>query len=295
MKKIVIFILFLVISTTVILKLGKRKSDQRSSKPQSVLVSIPVYSYFVERIAGDTVTVRPLVPATSNPHTFEPSPKEMQAAFASSAWVRIGESFEEKLLTIFKEKNEHFVDLDLSKTLATALINSSCSHCHHHDEYDLHYWLSPKLAKRQAIAIATYLSQTFPKNQKIYEQNLALFLADLDKLDREITELLKPLKNKSILVSHAAFAYFCRDYNLEQLSIEIEGKDPHPKEITRTLMRCMQSDIKTIITQPQYSNKGAELIAQRLNLPLHSIDPYDGDYFKNLKTLAEIIAKTSES
>jgi zinc transport system substrate-binding protein len=35
-----------------------------------------------------------------------------------------------------------------------------------------------------------------------------------------------------VLVSHPAFGYFCKDYDLEQISIEVEGKEPRPKDVS---------------------------------------------------------------
>ena len=90
----------------------------------------------------------------------------------------------------------------------------------------------------------------------------------LDVLVKEITALLFSKKGSAILVSHPAFSYFCQDYDLTQLSIEIEGKDPLPQNVTSILKKAREYKVATIIIEPQYSDKGAQLIAECLKLPL---------------------------
>ena len=81
------------------------------------------------------------------------------------------------------------------------------------------------------------------------------------------------MEGKAILVSHPAFGYFCQDYHLVQLSIEMEGKEPLPQHVTEILSLAKHYAIQAVLVEPQYSNKGAELIAKRLGLPTHSVDP----------------------
>ena len=109
-------------------------------------------------------------------------------------------------------------------------------------------------------------------------------------MDQQITALLAPMEGKAILVSHPAFGYFCQDYHLVQLSIEMEGKEPLPQHVTEILSLAKHYAIQAVLVEPQYSNKGAELIAKRLGLPTHSVDPYAENYLENLIAIAQVIS-----
>src|SRR5579872_6172720 len=63
----------------------------------TILTSIPPYAYFIQKIAGETVTVQTLVPAGANPHLFEPTPKQVEEAHQALLWLQIGEAFEKKV------------------------------------------------------------------------------------------------------------------------------------------------------------------------------------------------------
>ena len=100
------------------------------------------------------------------------------------------------------------------------------------------------------------------------------------------------MKDRAILVSHPAFAYFCRDYGLLQLSIDNEGKEPLPRDILNTIELAIKHQVRNVIVEPQYGQKGARLIAEQLHLPVHQSDPYSADYINNLRQLAEIISSS---
>jgi zinc transport system substrate-binding protein len=167
------------------------------------------------------------------------------------------------------------------------------AHCHHHHDEgkDLHVWLSPTLVKGQVQKITEALITLLPNQQTRFRTNLQIFLNELDELDRQIAHLLEPTKGKAILVSHPAFGYFCRDYQLTQLSIEIEGKDPLPRNVAEILTKANCYAIKTVLTEPQYSNKGAELLAQSLGLQTRMVDPYAENYSDNLLFIAKAISE----
>ena len=109
-----------------------------------------------------------------------------------------------------------------------------------------------------------------------------------------MTHLLEPIKNQLIMVSHPAYAYFCRDYQLRQLSIEFEGKDPAPQQLNTILNRAREAQIKKIFIQMQYSSKGARLFARELNAQIVTLDPYAEDYINTMMTIAKEFASTKE-
>ncbi len=271
-----------------------KKEGAKNEKP-TVLVSISPYAYFVNQIGKDLVHVKTLIPAGANPHLYEATPKEALSHQSAALWIYLGEALDKKVLQFFRDtkKQIQIVDVAQGIKLLSDCDEGKHSHCpHHHEEegQDLHIWLSPVLAKQQAITIAEGLKALLPQEKEQIEANLHNFLNELDLLDKQIAALLLPMKDKAILVSHPAFAYFCKDYKIEQLSIEMEGKDPLPQHVTQILTMAKSHNIQRVLTEPQYSNKGAELIAQSLGLPTHMVDPYAENYLENLLHIAKVIA-----
>ncbi|MES2199789.1 MAG: zinc ABC transporter substrate-binding protein [Chlamydiota bacterium] len=278
-----------------ILTLTGCDSKKSPSSPQcDVLVSIPPYLYFVNQLTNGELKAESLVPVGANPHLYEPSPRQVAEAREAKVWIRLSEGFEQKILLSLQEKNPELIVVNLAEDLTLPPLPSnsgSCKCCHHKESLDLHFWLSLRLAKDQAIFIAKALCQAFPERTGQIESNLALLEKKFEDTDLLITQELSPYEGQAILVSHPAFGYFCCDYKLKQISIEQEGKDPLPKEISAILHSAQSSSIRTVLTQAQYNNKGALLIAESLKLPVHEVDPYSENYLDNLLYIAHCIDK----
>lgn len=254
----------------------------------TVLVSVAPYKLFVEKIAGDTVNVNLMVPAGASAHTYEPTPRQMITAGKAVAWFTIGESFEGRVIPALKSHHPDMAIVDLRQgvDMITADPLTGCCCCHANSQ-DLHIWLSPKQVQIQARTIALALSKLFPEHQARYQDGLNQLLQELTKLNQQISELLAPLKDRLILVSHPAYAYFCRDYNLQQLSIEFEGKDPTPLQLTNLLNQTRAAKIRKVFIQPQYNNKGARIFAKELGAEIVTLDPYSEHYFDSMLEIAK--------
>lgn len=262
--------------------------DCTAEEAPSVLVSIAPHKFFVEKIAGDTVTVQLMVPAGASAHTYEPTPKQMLAASRADIWFYLGEAFEAKAMASLKAHNPKMTFYDMRNGVDMINVDPSsgqCCCCHAHSQ-DPHIWLSARQAKIQAETITKALSSHFPEHAHTYEQALKDFLTELDALDQEITAILQPLKNRTLLVSHPAYGYFCRDYKLVQLSIEFEGKDPTPQQMTKILNLARAAHIRRVFIQPQYSNKGAKLFASELGAKVVSLDPYSEHFMTSMLEIA---------
>lgn len=256
-----------------------------------VLVSVAPYKYLVERIAGDTVTVGLLVPPNANVHTYEPTFKEVLSASNADLWFRIGETFEPRVIKALSAHNPNLWIVDLRPGLDLIAGHDHCHHgCCHPEGMDLHIWLSARMMKPQAITVAEALKRRYPANAAQYDQALKEHLRELDALDRQLTALLGPVKGKTVLVTHPAYAYLCRDYDLHQMPVEIEGKDPSPRQLTQLLDNARRLEVKTIYTQSQYPDKVAKLVAGQLNASLVKLDPYAENYMENLRTISNDFA-----
>lgn len=258
------------------------KTAAEPSKPL-LLVSLPPYKTLVEQVAGDSFDVIAVVPLNADPHTYEPTSKQLTQLAKGQLWFRIGESFEGKLVPLLKAKS-----IDLRE--GVSMIEEGGCHCHGHSTQDRHIWLSPNMLSVQAEAIAAELSLKYPDQKEGFASRLSQLQADLKDLDLQIAVKMQLTKERAFIVSHPAFAYFCRDYHCRQLSVEHEGKEPRPKEVEELLAAAIEREAKIAISLPQHNNKGAQLIAGKLDIPVRMIDPYAADYAGTMLKLASLIA-----
>jgi zinc transport system substrate-binding protein len=164
----------------------------------------------------------------------------------------------------------------------------------HHDHYgrDPHIWLSPRMVKIQAENIYQGLIAVDPEHKDVYTANKETFLNTLDRLDADIQAKLANLKTRKFMIFHPAWSYFVRDYNLEQIPIEVEGKEPSAKEMATLMKLAKQEHVTTIFVQPQTSRRSAETIATQIGAKIEVLDSLAADWLENMQRVTGVLAET---
>ncbi len=256
--------------------------------PIPVFVSILPQKYFVERIGGDHVKVGVMVKPSESPATFNPNPKKMTLLSHAKLYFSIGVPFE--TIWIDRVRSIHpdlqFVPLhDTHRNLET----KHDSH-HSHDSSDPHIWTSPARVNIMAQKIKDTLVRIQPEQENLFEANLQAFSKDLDALDGDIRAILAKNENRRFMVFHPAWSYFAKDYDLEQVSIEEEGKEPGPRALQKIIQKGKRLRIKVIFVQKQFSLSIAENIAKMIGATVREMDPLAEDYLENMRRTAKAIS-----
>ncbi len=156
---------------------------------------------------------------------------------------------------------------------------------------DPHIWLSPPLAILQARAIFEALASTDPQNRAGYEANYKQFAAGLVELDLYLSRLFQTgVKSRPFMVFHPAWGYFADAYGLEQMPVEIEGKEPKARDLDGLIKKAKELGVKVIFVQPQYSPKSAQTIAEAVGAALVQADDLAPAWEENLRRVAGQIA-----
>ncbi|MGE3954370.1 MAG: metal ABC transporter solute-binding protein, Zn/Mn family [Parachlamydiales bacterium] len=246
-------------------------------------VSLPPFTFFIREIGGEAFQPISLVPPGANPHAYEPTPGQVRQAQKAKVWFRIGEPFEERLLPALEGAGVKVVDL----RKGLDLMKGNCPHCRHGE--DLHFWMSVREAKIFSRTIADGLIEVAPDQRALIEGRLKDLEIRLDLEDQELKDRLGQCGVKAIVVSHPAFGYFCRDYGIVQLSVEVEGKEGGLKQINQLIARAKELGVTRVILQTQFANKGARLVAKKIGAETCTVDPLSEDYFEMLDHLAECL------
>lgn len=247
------------------------------NKKPLVIVSLPPYVEIVKELAGDKVDVISFLKEDDNPHTFEPTPKQMQQVERAALWIGVGEPFEARVTQVMKAANPDSHVLDLTTKTPTV-------------QGDRHIWMSLRLMKSQAKAIAENLTLIVKAPPQGIKANALKLNKKLDSLDQKIFRELAPYHGEALLVSHTSFGYFCRDYNLVQVPVESEGKNPLPLQIKVILDMMQTTKFRCALTVTHGNNKGTKVIAEKMDLPVYAFNPLAQDYFDNMGHLANLIA-----
>ncbi len=245
-----------------------------------VAVTVLPQQEFVKRVGGDKVDITVMVPPGASPHTYEVTPVQMAQLSRAKVYCKVGSPIEFELSWLDKllAQNKNMLVVDCSKGIAVIKSDDP-------DEpgMDPHVWTSPRNVKIMVQNICQGLSHIDPQNRQYYEQNRDSYLKDLDELDMELGDLLKGTVSHTFIVYHPAWGYFARDYGLQQLGIEQEGKEPKAAYMSRLINEARTQNIKVIFVSPEFDTKSAEAIAHEIGGQVVVIDPLAGDYLENMR------------
>lgn len=262
--------------------------------PVAVVVSIAPQKYFVERIAGPLAQVTVMAPPGADPHSYEPRPSQMAAVANARLYMAQGVEFETVWLDKLTRSNPGLTVVETWQGIERLPLTAHEEHhgpgTHGDLDLDPHVWTAPPLVKLQAQAMARALAQADPANAAAYQANLAAFSARLDALDARIRDILSPVpKGSRFMVFHPAWAYFARQYGLEEVPIEAGGREPGPRQLKKLVEEARAARVKAVFVQPQFSTKAAQTVAQAAGAPLVPADNLAPDWENNLLAVAAAI------
>ena len=302
--------ILIALSLLIIIIAGCAKKDKVQDKI-SIVVSLTPLQEFTEKIGGDKVSVSVMVPPGASPHSYEPTPDQLVNVGKAKMYVKVGSPVEFELTWLGKiiSTNRNMSVVDASDGIK--LIKMEYEHDHegedHHEDvpkehnaeehgegYDPHIWVSPKNAIIMLDNIYKALISLDPKNEGYYTSNKEAYVKELKALDSEIQKALSGKKSRMFMVFHPAWGYFAKDYGLEQIPIEEEGKEPTAKGIQNLIDQAKEHNIKVIFASPQFSTKSAEVIAREIKGRVVLIDPLEKDYIANLRKLSQAFSEVME-
>ncbi len=265
----------------------------------NAVVSILPEQTFVKAIGGDKVDVSLMVQPGNSPHTYEPKPSQMINITKADLYFAIDVEFEHAWLPKFQNLNPKMKVIDLADDITKIQMKKDHEeeakdgqHSEHeHEGEDPHIWTAPANVKIIARNIYNALIKKDPTHTDYYKRNLEIFLAFIDETDRQIINILSSVEDEEkFMVFHPSWGYFAKAYNLEQIAVEVEGKEPKPKELIHILKEAKEAKVKAIFTQPEFSDAIAKIIAKELQIPVVKVSPLAPNWAENLINIANAIA-----
>ena len=276
-------------------------SHETDSDKLVVAVTIVPQAGLVEAIGGDKVKVLVMVPPGASPHTYEVTHEQMTTLSRAKMYVKVGSGVEFELAWMDKliAVNVSMRVVDCSEGIRVLEMDEDHhDHDHEHDHgrtgLDPHIWLSVRNAMIMAQNICAGLVQVDPANQDYYEENRTDYLEQLANLDSEITESLFEVENRRFIVFHPAWGYFAHDYDLIQIAVEQDGKEPDIDYRIRLIEEAREHDIRVVFLSPQYPTKSAEVISREIGGRVVIIDPLAKDFIGNMRAVASAMKEAMQ-
>ena len=268
-------------------------SSTKRTDNKSIFVTIPPLQKLVSEVTCGDFEVEILVPEGASPESYEPTSQQIAKLSDAEFIFEIGLIDFEKNLTRHIYNSSRLVNL----SEGIELIEGSCSHHHHGHHHshgvDPHIWTSPRALAHMVCNIESALRTTYPDSAKYFDATERI-TARLEALDKACAERIEASGTKAIMIYHPAYTYLARDYAIEQITIEQEGKEPTPRQLTTMIEKARTMGIKRIFHQPQYSPDKLRSIAEEIGAEIVVCDPLSRDIEAEINKVVELITRSNE-
>ena len=283
MKRFICFITY-ILSTLFII--GCNTSVPRPDA--QIIVSIEPLQYIVKSIVGDDFTIEVLVPTNSSPETYEPTPHQRIAIDKAQMIFSTGLiAFELRVI----EKIAH-AERITSLSDGIELIEGVCTHCNHNHTHhaDPHIWTSPNELRTMARNARNAIMHHYPDSAK-YDIAYQKLDTELEQLSVWCSEKIKSAATQAFVIYHPALTYYARNYNIEQIAIENQGKEPSAKRMAEIIELSRKRNIQYLLYQTEFPRSTVEVIAQDMNIEPIEINPLDENPVRFIKDVTNIITE----
>lgn len=287
----------LTVALLLLLPLTAACADTGDRSRTEVVTSVYPLTWIAERVGGEHIDLVNLSTAGQEPHDLELSVR--QTAEVSGADVAL---FERDFQPAVDEAIGQAGDIravDVAELIELHEAGEHDSHDghddggrdheghdhgghdhggHDHGGLDPHFWQDPTLMAEVAEKFAAELATQDPEHKAAYEANAKAVVEDLNTLDAEFTRTLKKCQTRTVVVSHDAFGYLARRYDLDVVPIAGLSPDaePSPKQLAAVAKAAREAKVTTVFSETLASPAMAETLADELGVKTAVLDPLEG-------------------
>lgn len=263
--------------------LGCRVVPETPPGTLRVAVTVAPQAEIVRRIGGSRVAVETLIPPGGSDEELSLSPRKALALERAQLYVKVGHPaflVEPHVVDPFLARHPAIQVVDMSRGLAP--------------QSDQHIWVAPADVAVAARNVAVGLEEIDPIHAPEYRANLARFLAGIERLDRTIrARLSAPGADRAFLVYHPSWGSFARQYGLQQIAMEAEGKEPGAARLIRIVEEARQQGAEVVVVPEAVPRESARVLAEAVGGRIVTADPLSPEWERTLLRLSAALAEGS--
>ena len=242
---------------------------------------------FARTVGGARVSVTQLMRPNTDPHEFEPTPKDVGAVADAKVVLEHGLGLDNWLDHVVANAGGSAVRV--VTTAGIALLPGS----------DPHVWLDPGNAIKMVRAVEQALASVDPAGATSYHANAQGLVGRITALDRELLARIAaiPAARRKIVTDHDAFAYFARHYGIEIVGTTLPSlstaAEPSTKQLTALAATIRREGVRVVFSEASINSRLERALADQagvtLGAPLYgdSLGPADtpaGTYLGMMRT-----------
>jgi len=258
--------------------------------PQIVTGAFPI-AWLSSQLAGDCAVVNDLTPAGGDVHDLELTPAQTAAIIDADLIISVS-GFQISFDDAVANTTADVLDL---LPLIDPILGETHSHNHSgetdHDHegetdhekisgeesLDPHFWLDPNRAITAANLIKEVINTLSDDCATETSDNYQSLVQNLTQIDVDYRDELSQCQSKTMVVSHEAFGYLAKAYDLEQIAVA--GLDPESEpsaaRISEIIAIAKEKKVSAVFTEDNANPAVADILAKELKVGVLVLNPIE--------------------
>jgi zinc/manganese transport system substrate-binding protein len=241
-------------------------SDRRSGRVEVVATTTQIADWLRE-VGGGRVDVHQILKANTDPHEYEPRPRDVEAVADTSLVFRNGDRLDDWIDKLVDEAGGSPTVVDLGKSVPIKLAGEASGP--EAAEHDPHWWHDPRNVEEAVAEIRDALSRADPPGRRRFERSASAYLVKLRRLDATIESCFSgvPRAQRKLVTDHDAFSYFAHRYGIEVVGAVIPSQttqaQPSAKDVSKLVDLIEKEHVRAVFPENSISPKLTRAIARQ--------------------------------
>ncbi|HWH92803.1 MAG TPA: metal ABC transporter substrate-binding protein [Baekduia sp.] len=246
---------------------GSQAGSSLNPDGVDVVVTTTQLGDVVRAVGGDAVDVHQILRANTDPHDYEPRPKDIQETAGAQLVVTSGDHLDAWMGEVVDNAGGHPTVLDAGAGRPVALPGETSGP--EASRFDPHWWHDPRNVEYAVGRIRAALIAADPPARAVIDRGAAAYLAKLRTLDRGIATCMNsvPAAQRRLVTDHDAFGYFAKRYDIDVVGAVIPSQttqaQPSAGDLAQLSATIRREHVKAIFPESSINPKLADAIARQ--------------------------------
>ena len=238
-----------------------------------IVATYSIIADMTENIVGEKAEVYSMVPIGTDPHMYDPLPKDTSKVssadlvFYNGLNLETGKGWFQDLLDVTNKKDVAFA---VSDEVTPMYLTEKGKET----QEDPHAWLDVQNAIKYVDIITKHVIEKDPDNKEFYLNNQSEYVKKLNELDQYAKEAVEkvPQEKRILVTSEGAFKYFSKAYGFESAFIWEINTDSQgtPEQMKNIINIIDENQVPALYLETSVNPKTMETISNETGVPIHS-------------------------
>jgi ABC-type Zn uptake system ZnuABC Zn-binding protein ZnuA/ABC-type Mn2+/Zn2+ transport system permease subunit len=221
---------------------------------------------WARQVGGADVNVHQILQPNTDPHEYEPRPKDVEATADAALVLENGDELDKWMEKVVDEAGGNPTVVVLGDHVPVKRAGESSGA--EASRYDPHWWHDPRNAEAAVREIRDAFVRADPAHRAAFERRAAAYLAKLRALDRGIAACFAvvPRSERKLVTDHDAFGYFAARYGITVVGAVIPSQttqaQPSAGETAKLIELIRREHVKAVFPESSLNASLAETVAR---------------------------------